>query len=120
MSQSGSTSSNRLPPEFAELAPFVDHWACASTNERVAARSVLTQAEIRAFYDAMVPRLNEAIDYIDSVGLHTLTPEAETLAQLVLGLGQASISIEIHGAPIKPGTVFPHGIQVARGPVPFG
>lgn len=111
---------NLLPPAFAELQPFVAHWACRTTNERVAARSTLPQAEIRAFYDAMVPRLDEAIDYIDSIGLHALTPEAETLTQLVLGLGQASIAIEIHGAPIKPGTVFPHGIHVQRGPVPFG
>lgn len=114
------SETNQLPPIFAELAPFVAHWACPTTNERVRARSVLPQEDIRAFYDAMVPRLDEAIDYIDSVGLHTLTPEAATLTRLVLGLGQASIAIEIHGAPIKPGTVFPHGILVQRGPVPFG
>lgn len=111
---------DQLPPQFAELQPFVDHWARPTTNERVAARSVLYQADIRAFYDAAVPRLNEAIDYIDSIGLHALTPHAETLTRLVLGLGQASIAIEIHDAPIKPGTVFPHGIRVERGPVPFG
>ena len=114
------SETNQLPPIFAELAPFVAHWACPTTNERVRARSVLPQEDIRAFYDAMVPRLDEAIDYIDSVGLHTLTPEAATLTRLVLGLGQASIAIEIHGAPIKPGTVFPHGILVQRGPVPVG
>ena len=114
------SETNQLPPIFAELAPFVAHWACPTTNERVRARSVLPQEDIRAFYDAMVPRLDEAIDYIDSVGLHTLTPEAATLTRLVLGLGQASIAIEIHGAPIKPGTVFPHGILVQRGPVLFG
>ena len=113
-------SQNQLPSPFAELMPFVEHWARPTTNERVAARSVLPQEKIRAFYDAMVPRLDEAIDYVDSVGLHTLTPEADTLTRLVLGLGQASIAIEIHGAPIKPGTVFPHGIHVRRGPVPFG
>ncbi|MES2492237.1 MAG: hypothetical protein V4579_03030 [Pseudomonadota bacterium] len=120
MNDARSTSGDRLPPAFAELQGFVDHWARATTNKRVAARSVLSQSDIRTFYDAMVPRLNEAIDYIDSVGLHSLTPEAETLTRLVLGLGQASIAIEIHGAPIKPGTVFPHGIHVDRGPVPFG
>jgi len=114
------TATDRLPPQFAELQPFVDHWARPTTNERVAARSVLSQTEIRAFYDAMVPRLNDAIDYIDSVGLHALTPEADVLTRLVLGLGQASIAVEVHGAPIKPGTVFPHGIRVERGPVPFG
>ncbi len=114
------SETSQLPPIFAELAPFVAHWACPTTNERVRARSVLPQEDIQAFYDAMVPRLDEAIDYIDSVGLHTLTPEAATLTRLVLGLGQASIAIEIHGAPIKPGTVFPHGILVQRGPVPFG
>lgn len=113
-------ATDQLPEAFAELAPFVAHWARETTNERVAARSVLPQQEIQAFYDAMVPRLDEAIDYIDEVGLQSLTPEAATLTRLVLGLGQASIAIEIHGAPIKPGTVFPHGIHVARGPVPFG
>ena len=114
------SENEELPPAFAELAPFVAHWARATANERVAARSVLPLDDIRAVYDAMVPRLDEAIDYIDSIGLHTLTPEAATLTRLVLGLGQASIAIEIHGAPIKPGTVFPHGIHVQPGPVPFG
>lgn len=111
---------DQLPAAFAELQPFVAHWARATTNERVAARSTLPLKEIRAFYDAIVPRLDEAINYIDGIGLNALTPEAETLTRLVLGAGQASIAIEIHGAPIKPGTVFPHGIHVQRGPVPFG
>ena len=114
------SNASRLPSAFTELEPFVPRWVWDNTDERVAARSASSLEEIRAFYDAMVPRLDEAIDFIDNIGLDALTPEAATLTKLVLGVGQASIAIEVHGAPIKPGTVFPHGIRVQRGPEPFG
>jgi hypothetical protein len=109
-----------LPAGFEELVPFVAHWAGDTTNDRVRARSVLEMDDIRAFYDAMVPRLEEAMSLVDSHGLDNLPPDAANLAKLVLALGQASVSIEVHGMPRAPGTVYPHGIITQRGPVPFG
>ncbi len=114
------TGRQLLPAAFAELECFVAHWAGKTTDDRVHARSSSSLAEIRTFYDAMVPRLEEAIEHIDAIGLNALPPDSANLARLVLGLGQASISVEIHDAAIKPGTTFPHGIKVSRGPVPFG
>lgn len=109
-----------LPPGFEELQPFVVHWAGATTNDRVHARSTLPLEEIRAFYDAMLPRVEAAMDHIDAIGLHQLPEDAATLARLVLALGQASIAIEVHGAALAPGTHYPHGIVLERGPPPFG
>lgn len=114
------TAQRILPPGFEELEPFVAHWAGTTTNDRVHARSVLEIGEIRAFYDAMLPRLEEAMDYIDAIGVHDLSADAATLAKLVLAMGQASIAIEVHGVPRAPGTPYPHGIMLERGPEPFG
>ena len=48
-----------LPPEFADLEPFAD-WALPTERERYAKRLSSTMDELQAFYDAALPRLEDA------------------------------------------------------------
>ncbi len=109
-----------LPAGFEGLSRFVPYWAGDTTNDRVAARSMASMEQIREFYDAIVDRADEALRYLDEMGIDNLTPDAGRLAKLVLAMGQAAVAIEVHGAPRAPGTEFPHGIKLVRGPQPFG
>ena len=53
-----------LPEEFADLAPWLD-WALEPERARTEKREASSMAEIRAFYDAGLPRLEEMIRYLE-------------------------------------------------------
>jgi hypothetical protein len=109
-----------LPPGFEALEPFVLHWAIGTTEGRLRARAEASMDEIRAFYDAMVPLADAAMNHVDAYGLADLSPERTCLATLVLSLAQAAVAVEIHGAPRAPGTPYPNSLRVLRGAPPLG
>ena len=53
-----------LPDEFRDLAPWLD-WALEPERARTEKREASSMAEIRAFYDAVLPRLEEMIRYLE-------------------------------------------------------
>lgn len=104
-----------LPPAFAELEPFVAHWARETTEARRTARCSLEMDDIRAFYDAMVPRAEEALVHLEGRPLDALAGEDRRLLALVLALAQAHVAVEIHKAPRAPGTPWPNSIRIKSG-----
>ena len=54
-----------LPEEFADLAPWLD-WALEPERARTEKRQASSMAEIRAFYDAVLPCLEEMIRYLEA------------------------------------------------------
>lgn len=109
-----------LPPGFAELEPFVDQWAGPTVNARMYARCSADMASIRRFYDVATARGAEALEYCAQFPLDAMPDDAALLFRLILGLGQASIAVELHGQPRAPGTPWPNSITLQRGPSPFG
>ena len=53
---------SQLPPEFADLEPFAG-WALPTERERYAHRLSSTMQELQAFYEAALPRLDDAAVY---------------------------------------------------------
>ena len=53
-----------LPAEFEDLAPFVD-WALESERARTERKVAASMDDIRAFYDAVIPRLDAMIDHLE-------------------------------------------------------
>jgi hypothetical protein len=109
-----------LPPGFEALAPFIDRWAVDTTAARLHARSTASMAEIRAFYDAMLPQAEAAIICIDQHDIRDLPAGHATLAKLVLSLAQAAVAVEMHGQPVSPGTPYPNSVRIPQGIAPFG
>jgi hypothetical protein len=93
-----------LPAEFADLEPFVDGWCLNSEPERYAKRLSSTMAEIQAFYDAMMPRSEEAIRYLEKFPLDELPEEASRLLKLLYSLILMSFPVEIWRQPRIPDT----------------
>src|SRR5579862_110447 len=92
---------NRLPPEFAELEPFAD-WALATEPERYAKRLSSTMFEMQAFYDAALPRLEDAASYLEELPLDALPDDATRLLQLCYSLINVSFPIEAWRQPRVP------------------
>lgn len=91
--------SRMLPPEFEDLEPFAPLWCLATEAERFEQRTTSSMADMRAFYDAFFPRLEEAIDHCDKYPLHELPADVTNLLRLVYSLVMVSMAVEIFSQP---------------------
>lgn len=88
-----------LPEQFKELEPFVGVWALATERERNRKRLSSTMEEIRAFYDAMVPRMEAIMEYLNRFPLEQMPEEARRLFYLSLSLAEVANAVEFYGQP---------------------
>jgi hypothetical protein len=93
-----------LPEQFAELEPFVNTWSLASESERYAQRLGSTMDEMQTFYDAIVPRADEAMTYLEQFPLDGLPNDALDLLHLVYSMIQVSFPVEVWRQPRVPDT----------------
>jgi len=93
-----------LPTQFSDLEPFVEDWCLDSEPERYAKRLTSTMAEIQAFYDAIFPRAEEAICYLEQFPLDDLPEDAFRLLKLLYSLILVSFPVEIWRQPRIPDT----------------
>ncbi|MDE0410342.1 MAG: hypothetical protein OXN81_21055 [Alphaproteobacteria bacterium] len=84
-----------LPDTFEELAPFAD-WAleteCARTEKKVMA----SMDEIRAFYDAMIPRIENVLTFLEDHFGGDMPTEAHRLHLMSLSLVDIAIIVEFY------------------------
>jgi hypothetical protein len=91
----------RLPAEFADLEPFAD-WARQGERARYEKRLASTMEEMQAFYDAVFPRLEAALAYLDQFDLANLSDEAKHLLWLTCALVNVSFPVEVWRQPRVP------------------
>ena len=85
-----------LPEGFEDLAPHAD-WALEPERARTAKKVESSMEELRAFYDAMMPRLDEIIAYLDTVPDGDDRPEpAQRLYLISLSLVEIANLVEIY------------------------
>ena len=58
-----------LPSEFADLEPYAAKWCLPNEPARYATRLSSTMDELQSFYDAMFPRGEAVLDYLDQFPL---------------------------------------------------
>lgn len=104
-----------LPAGFEDLERFVDHWGRDTTQERLTARCSVEMPEIEEFYDAMVPRAEDALQHLEKFPMEELEAPERRLLSLVLALAQAHIAVEIHGQARAPNTPWPNSIRIKSG-----
>ena len=93
-----------LPPEFSDLEPWVADWCLDSEPERYAKRLSSSMDEIQAFYDAVFPRVEEAMTYLEKFPLDELPDDAFRLLKLLYSLIVMSFAVEIWKQPYIPDT----------------
>ena len=91
-----------LPEGFAELEPWVADWARPTRAERYAMRLSKTIEELEAFYDAVAPRAEEAIAYLNGLDLGDLPDDAARLLQLLYSFVLVSYSVNVFMQPRIP------------------
>ena len=84
-----------LPDAFGELAPFAD-WALEPERARSEKKAVASMDEIRAFYDAMMPRIGEVLAYLEDRCRGDVPPEAHRLYLMSLSLVEVATLVELY------------------------
>ena len=92
-----------LPKEFADLEPFADDWCLADRARALGeARTPARWHDMQAFYDAITPRAEDAITYLDQYPLDDLPPEALNLMHLLYSMIMVSFPVECWHQPRIP------------------
>jgi hypothetical protein len=84
-----------LPSAFADLERFAATWCLASEPERYAQRMASSMEEMQELYDAVFPRVEEAIDYCDKFPLDDLPDDALHLLYLIYSLIMVSMPVDV-------------------------
>jgi predicted glycoside hydrolase/deacetylase ChbG (UPF0249 family) len=103
-----------LPEGFADLEIFVADWGRLDSAElRYLKRQESPAGELRAFYEAMIPRIGAILSHLDRHPVDKqLPPKEEALFRIALGFGEAAAAIEIHGQPRIAHVDAPHHVRV--------
>ncbi|RTL54477.1 MAG: hypothetical protein EKK46_07790 [Rhodocyclaceae bacterium] len=109
-------SNVNLPKNFEMLEPLVATWSLATQNERQTRRIHSSRGELRAFYDAMLPRLPAILEHVDKYPLGELPPDASRLFHLALSLAEVAPHVELYGGDPK----VPHSFDEARFVADYG
>ena len=92
-------SDARLPEQFRDLEALGDVWILPTEGERHARRLTSNIAELRAFYDALMPRIDDVLAYLSEFQLENLTSEGRNLFYLACSLAEIGPAVELFGQP---------------------
>ena len=93
-----------LPNAFSDLEPFAKKWCLATERERYAERLSSSMDELQAFYDAIFPRVREAIAFCDKFPLDEMPADVLNLLRMIYSFVVVSFSVELWSQPYVPDT----------------
>ena len=88
--------SNSLPAGFDDLAPFVADWALGDEKARHRRMLEAGLAELRRFYDAMLPRYPAIVAHLNKHPLDAMPAEARRLFDLARTFIETAHPIELN------------------------
>lgn len=83
-----------LPKKFQDLARFSD-WCLDSERARNRKRLASSMEDIRAFYNAMLGRVDEALEYLNGFPLEGMPMPERNLLTLTLSLAEVANAVEL-------------------------
>ncbi|HEY5609203.1 MAG TPA: hypothetical protein VIM38_12800 [Alphaproteobacteria bacterium] len=100
---------NALPKDFAALEPFTE-WALPCERDRHRKRIATDLHTVRTFYDAMFPRMNAIMDFLDKIPVDDFDrqpAEVKTLHRLALAFMEVSHPIDMNWRTTDVDDAFP-------------
>jgi hypothetical protein len=94
-----------LPAEFADLEPFAERWSLETEHARWEVRMSSSMEALQAFYDAIFPRVEEAIAYCDKFPLDDMPEDAVNLLRMIYSFIVVSFAIELWSQQYVPDTL---------------
>ena len=86
-----------LPAEFSELSPLVAEWALPTERERAVKRVETEIGRLKAFHDAVFPRIHDIIRYFNQLPNDPdgLAPDAKRLYHMVETFMEVAAPIDL-------------------------
>ena len=106
------TKDNSLPEQFRDLELYTDDWALETLGARIERRSKMPMSEITAFYDRSIGHFEEIVDYLEEVGPASFSTKDKKLYDLLQGIIQAALAVELLGRSTVAGLKFPVPLNV--------
>ena len=91
-----------LPAAFTDLEPYVADWALPTRQERYAMRLSKSYDELVEFYDAIAPRAEEAIIFLNGIDITDPPEDALTLLNLLYSMILVSYAVNVFQQPRIP------------------
>jgi hypothetical protein len=85
-----------LPEKFRELEKYVKHWALRSEEERFHKLVNTSLPELREFFEAVMPRMDDAIDYLSPFSPEAMPSEAARLHDLLVTFVETAHPVELN------------------------
>ena len=82
-----------FPAAFEDLEPWAS-WAQPEMAERSLCRINATMDDIDAFYNAVLPRLDEILGHLSETQLDGMDPQSENLMNLALAMAEVAPAVE--------------------------
>lgn len=87
-----------LPAAFRDLEQWTA-WSLETEQERSDKRQASSIDELKALYDAVLPRAEEALSYLEQFPLDAMPADARRLFLLTLSLAEVAPAVELFGQP---------------------
>lgn len=92
-----SGANSELPAGFEALEPFVDAWAVAGAANRARLRTMSSEVDRAAFYNAARDLVAPALAHLDRKPLDGLDDREKRLMNLLLSLCHVALAVEAQG-----------------------
>jgi hypothetical protein len=86
---------SQLPQGFSDLERFVRDWALPTRAQRYEMRLNKPYDELVTFYDAIAPRAEEAIAYLNQLDINELPDNAARLLHLLYSMILVSYAVNV-------------------------
>ena len=88
-----------LPEVFSDLACFVGIWALPTETQRNTQRHTVGMDAILVFKDAMLPRVDAVVQWLNQFPLNALPDAAKPLMYLLLSFAEIAPAVEFYKQP---------------------
>lgn len=87
---------DELPAEFADLAPFLGRWRLPDQPARMRALAAADMSELRAFYDALLQRVDAIVAYLNRFPVDDMPPRERALFELALTFAEVAHPVDLN------------------------
>jgi hypothetical protein len=84
-----------LPEQYAYLRPFIRDWALSTEKDRFHKLHTTSLADLKVFYDAMLPRMDDILDYLNQYTIGAMPPDARTLFDLAMTFAETAHPLDL-------------------------
>jgi hypothetical protein len=101
------TAVRQLPAAFSFLQPFVAEWGLATEKERFYKLHTTRLEDLRPFYDAMLPRMDEILAYLNEYSMGSMPDDARVLFDLAMTFAETAHPLDLKWTDVDFNDAYP-------------